>query len=123
MTQTTEHPKPKRTRAPRRARGPVLTGWIVVVGVFGVYTAIAQGVLQSSALGLASSAFLFLCAWGLWSWQRWAYFALLVVLAIAIAVLLLALFTSTENLPYFIVALAAGAATVAIIQPRLDEFR
>jgi len=122
MTQTTEHPKHKRTRAPRRERGLPLTVWIVVVGVFGALTAV-QGVLQSSALGLASSAFLFVCAWGLWNWQRWAYFALLVVFAIAIAVLLLALFTSTQNLLPFIIALAAGAATVVIIQPRLDEFR
>ena len=122
MTQTTEHPKPKRVHAPRRARGLPLTLWIVVVGAFGALTA-AQGVLQGSALGLATSAFLFLCAWGLWKWQRWAYFSLLVVLAIAAAVLLLALFTSAQNMIPFIIALAAGAITIAIIQPRLDEFR
>jgi hypothetical protein len=122
MTQTPAQPKPKRTRAAVRKRGPLLTIWIVVVAVFGVLTAI-QGVLAQSALGLATSAFVFVCAWGLWGWQRWAYFALLFAIIVVLGVLLLALLTSTANMLPFIIALAAGAITIAIIQPRLSDFR
>jgi hypothetical protein len=125
MTEANQQPKPKArraTRAPRRERGQPLTIWIVVVAAFGALTAL-QGIVQQSALGLATSAFLFLCAWGLWGWQRWAYYALLVVLAIALGVLLLALFTTTQNLVPFIIALVAGAITIALSHPRLDEFR
>lgn len=122
MTQTTQPPKSKRAHTPRRERGLLLTVWIVIVGGFGALTAV-QGLLQSSALGLATSVFLFVCAWGLWKWQRWAYYSLMVVFAIAGAVLLLALFSRTENLVPFVVVLAAAAATVAVIHPRLNEFR
>lgn len=126
MTQVNEQPKPKprRThhRAPRRERGLPLTIWIVVVAALGVLTAV-QGVLQESALGVATSAFVFVCAWGLWNWQRWAYYALLVAIAIAGGVLLVALFSTTQNLVPFLVAVAAGAVTFVLIHPRLEEFR
>lgn len=122
MTQVTERPKSKRTRHPRRNRGILLTIWIALIGVFGAVTAVLA-VRDSSALGLATSLFLFLCAWGLWKWQRWAYFSLLVAFAVAAAVLLVALLTTTENLPVFVIALVALVVTVVLVQPRLDEFR
>ena len=124
MTQTSEHPKPKHHgRVHRRERGLPLTIWIAVIGIFGVYTAIVQGLLQASALGLASSAFLFVLAWGLWKWQRWAYFTLLVVFAIAAAVVLIAVISGGTSVVLLAIVLAAAAATVAIVQPRLGEFR
>lgn len=116
-------PQPKSKRVVRRPRGLPLTIWIIVVGLFGVGTAVLNIVSQPSALGLATSAFVLICAWGLWGWQRWAYFSLLVAISIAGAILLLAAFTLPENVPQFIVALAAGVITVALIQPRLSDFR
>jgi hypothetical protein len=113
-------------KAETPAQRPIeLMVWAVLLGLFGAYS-LLQALQHLNAgwgaiIGALTGGFVVAFAVGLWFWQRWAYFG--IIIAFSIVILIAVAGGLERNFGSLLLSMVILFVTVALVQPRLAQFR